>query len=596
MTKTKKILCVALAVLLIAGAVFFAVYNKTGKKYDYGKIKDYSKYITIGEVEGLSFFVDDCEIEEPGEPQLRAKIAENMRALIKDDDKKVTDSAAVVGPYDTVYVYYYGTYEGEGGKTVTFVSGARMDKNNPTAFYVESGKDSQYFADQLNGKSPNPDGFTLKATGAEGDDSVIEAGDIVCINYTWARYKYQADGVTPDESTKQTNTTVEPSRGTSELLLDLAHVSDYFPAGFADGFLGKKVGSLDTMVFDQIPIDLGESEGVVNFRYEYTVVVNRVIGNYDSIDIPYRFADDAEEKDPDGNALKGKDVVFHVLIASFDNAPDFTSTYPSDPADDTSEQISVLLADDKLNFDATDYYKENVKSETEWLAAEENAGKTSDDYIAYLRGEYEAYVMKGLRDSYDDERMKVAAKPLWEKINEQATVAGLPKRAKNLTKNDLLSLFKYVFNNGTFTREEKTISFRTYYGSFKKFMNACYTDENVYAQCGLDANDAYLTAIDAYAENPNPKPYGECIDAAVAEIVTNKLLIYALYEKLGDAVKIDEAEFEAQRSLMYMYYYYGLSDTLLPDSSLRESMMFDNVMQYLYDHAEVQWESDGATP
>ena len=42
MTKSKKILCLALAILMIAGAVFFAVYNKVGKKYDFGKIKDYS--------------------------------------------------------------------------------------------------------------------------------------------------------------------------------------------------------------------------------------------------------------------------------------------------------------------------------------------------------------------------------------------------------------------------------------------------------------------------------------------------------------------------------------------------------------------------
>ena len=44
MTKTKKILCIALALLMIAGAVFFAVYNKVGKKYDYGKIKDMIDY------------------------------------------------------------------------------------------------------------------------------------------------------------------------------------------------------------------------------------------------------------------------------------------------------------------------------------------------------------------------------------------------------------------------------------------------------------------------------------------------------------------------------------------------------------------------
>ena len=72
--------------------------------------------------------------------------------------------------------------------------------------------------------------------------------------------------------------------------------------------------------------------------------------------------------------------------------------------------------------------------------------------------------------------------------------------------------------------------------------------------------------------------------------------MYALYARLGDEVKIDDAAFDAARNQMYLYYYLGYTNTLLPDSALRESLMFDNVMQYIYDHANVQWESDGATP
>ena len=62
MTKSKKIICIALALLMIAGAIFFAIYNKVGKNYNYAKIKDYSKYITIGDVIGLTFEADDSEI------------------------------------------------------------------------------------------------------------------------------------------------------------------------------------------------------------------------------------------------------------------------------------------------------------------------------------------------------------------------------------------------------------------------------------------------------------------------------------------------------------------------------------------------------
>ena len=578
MTKTKKILCIALALLMIAGAVFFAVYNKVGKKYDYGKIKDYSKYITIGEVEGLAFAADDAEVEKPGADDVQAKVAASLRALLADDDKKVTDTAAVIGDYDVVYVNFYGVYD-DGTAEHMIVDGSRMDKSNPVALYVSSGTDSEYFANALKGKSPNPDNYTLKA-----DDAVIADNDVVYITYTWVRYKYQEDGVTIDESTKETNTSVNSTLVTRELRLDLSAVPAYFPDGFKDGIVGKKVGALDTMTFDNVEIES------VKYQYQYNVTVNRVIDAFNGFEVDYTFSADATDKDQDGNELKGQNVNFYVVISSFDNVPDYAATFPKDDSAE-AEQVSVFFADDKLNFDATAYFEENVKSEADWLALDENAGKGHDDYIAYVGEQYEAYVEKDLTDTYDDSRMKVAAKPMWEKIVEQISAVTPPKRALKLAKNDLLSQFKYVFNNATFENEAgKTVSYRTQYGSFKKFMAACYKSDDVIKALDLGGNAAYNQAIE------DGKTYGECVDAAANEIVRNKLLIYALYDKLGDEVKIDEAEFESARSLMYMYYYYGISNTLLPDSSLRESMMFDNVMKYIYDHANVEWATAGENP
>lgn len=579
MTKTKKILCIALALLMIAGAVFFAVYNKVGKKYDYGKIKDYSKYITIGEVEGLAFAADDAEVEKPGAENVQAKVAASLRALLADDDKKVTDTAAVIGDYDVVYVNFYGVYN-DGTATHMIVDGSRMDKSNPVALYVSSGADSEYFANDLKGKSPNPDNYTLKA-----DDAVIADNDVVYITYTWVRYKYQEDGVTIDESTKETNTSVNSTLVTRELRLDLSAVPANFPNGFADGIKGQTVGAaLDTMTFDNVEIES------VKYQYQYTVTINRVIDAFNGFEVDYTFSADATDKDQDGNELKGQNVKFYVVISSFDNVPDYASTFPKDDTAE-AEQVSVFFADDKLNFDATAYFEENVKSEADWLALDENAGKGHDDYIAYVGEQYEAYVEKDLNDTYDDSRMKVAAKPMWEKLLEQVGEVNPPKRALKLAKNDLLSQFKYVFNNATFEDEAgKTVSYRTQYGSFKKFMAACYKSDDVIKALDLGGNAAYKQAIE------DGKTYGECVDAAANEIVRNKLLIYALYDKLGDEVKIDEAEFESARSLMYMYYYYGISNTLLPDSSLRESMMFDNVMKYIYDHANVEWATAGENP
>ena len=588
MTKSKKILCLALAILMIAGAVFFAVYNKVGKKYDFGKIKDYSKYIKIGEVEGLSFYVDDSEIDAVSADDVSAQIAANLRDLIADDNKNVTDTTAVIGDFDVVYVNFYGTYVDDASVTHVFVSGSRMDKSNPIPLYVSSGTASEYFANELKGKSPNPDAYKLKATGAEGDDSKIDGDDVVYITYSWTRYKYQEGGAEIDEATKETNTSVDSSLVTNELRLKLDEVPAVFPAGFANKIVAKEtVGKIDAdkLIFNDVEI-----EGV-KYQYQYQVTVNRVIDEFNEIEVPYTFADDATDKDLEGNELKGKNVTFRVVIASFDDVPDFASTVPSNPEDENSEKVSVFFADDQLNFDATSYFTENVKDETAWLALEENAGKTHDDYIAYVGEQYKAYVEKGLTDTYDNNRMTAAAKPMWEKLIGQVTEVNPPKRALKLAKNDLLSQFKYVFNKSTFENAAgKTVSYRTQYGSFKKFMSACYKSDDVIGALDLDNNAAYKKAIE------EGKSYGECIDAAANEIVRNKLLIYALYDKLGDAVKVDEATFESERSLMYMYYYYGLSNSILPDSALRESMMFDNVMKYIYDNADVQWDSAGANP
>ena len=603
MTKTKKIICIALALLMIAGAIVFAVYNKVGKNYNYAKIKDYSKYITIGDVMGLTFEADDCEIAPVTDEDVQQQVAANLRAVMTDDDKNVTDTNAVIGTYDEVYVNFYGSYVDEGGVTHIFVAGSRMDKENPVVLFVESGAASEYFANSLKGKSPNPGAYTLKATDPDDENDVIDADDIVYINYTWVRYLYATDENgnrvqdengkdSVDVESKQTNSTVDANtnRVTSELRLDLANVPDYFPATFKDQIVGKKAGSLGTLTFDNVEVDLGGEEGVKQFCYEYTVTVNRVIGTFDAIEIPYTFSADATDKDLEGNALAGKNVTFHVVIAYFNDVPDLDKTYPADPSDENSEQISILFS--KLKFDETDYYKNKVEDNLEeWLQENENRGKTEADYERYLKKQYVAMVKRQLTDSYDTKRMNAAAKPMWEKIKEQVTEVNAPKRALKLTKKDVTSMFKYVFNNGTFENEAgKTVSYRTQYGSYKKFMAACYTNEDVIKSVGLDTNAGYQKALE------EGKSYDECIDAAVTEIVTNKLLMYALSDRIGSAVRVRNSVFEEQRSLMYMYYYYGLSNTVLPDSAIRESIMFDNVMKYIYNHADVQWESEGANP
>ena len=134
MTKTKKIICIALTIVLIAGAVFFAIYNKVGKTYNYGKIKDYSKYITIGDVLGLSFEADDSQVAAVTEEDINAKVASNLRALMTDDDKNVTDTTAVIGTYDdTCDCIFWGIADVSGSRNKIHVH--ESTKSDPYAYY-----------------------------------------------------------------------------------------------------------------------------------------------------------------------------------------------------------------------------------------------------------------------------------------------------------------------------------------------------------------------------------------------------------------------------------------------------------------------------
>ena len=606
MTKTRKIICIALVVAMIAAAVFFAIYKKVGNKYDYAKIKDYSKYIKMGDIEGVTFNADDSTLEAPDVEDVRTKVAQTLRSYIEKDEDgnnvKVTAADAVIGEFDVVYVNYYGTYFDANNNVIYFTKGVLMDQDKPEAFYVNSGDSSLLFANELAGKSPNPDAYTLKATGAEGDDTAIEAGDVVYITYTWVRYPYvldedgnrvQEEGVDKvDAEAKQNNTQVDTTLVTDNFRLDLANVPAYFPAGFADQLVGKTVGALDAMTFEDVAIDDGEG-GTTYYRYEYTVNVKRVIGAFTEINIDYTYPDDSEAKDIFGNELKGKDVTFHVVISYFNDVPTLDATYP-ESSEEGAKEISIILHDDKINFDKDSYFTEHdlFDDEEAWIASEPkdedgNAIEaTHENYIRYLQKWYELSVLEELQEDYDAERKEAAAKPMWEAFKALVTEVNAPEKALKVTKSDLYSQFKYIFNNTSFENDAgKTVSYRTQYGSFKKFMKACYNDDTVIQALGLDTNVAYMAAIEA------GKSYSECVDDAALEIVTNKLMIYAAYDKLPEDAKYAESEFESQRNLMYFYYYYGLASSILPDSALRESLMFDHLLDYVYSKATVNWSS-----
>jgi hypothetical protein len=79
MTKTKKILTAAVALLLIAAAIFFAIWGRVAKKFDYADL-DYKKYVTVnGSLIGRELKdVDDTALTAPVYDDVLAKLADDL--------------------------------------------------------------------------------------------------------------------------------------------------------------------------------------------------------------------------------------------------------------------------------------------------------------------------------------------------------------------------------------------------------------------------------------------------------------------------------------------------------------------------------------
>jgi hypothetical protein len=83
------------------------------------------------------------------------------------------------------------------------------------------------------------------------------------------------------------------------------------------------------------------------------------------------------------------------------------------------------------------------------------------------------------------------------------------------------------------------------------------------------------------------KTWKEALTDRAREIVHTKLIIYYLYDLLPEENKYtDDDMLDRQNANMWLMYLYGVYD------SAKESLMFDKVLEYLYEEAEVTWASE----
>lgn len=122
----KKILSIALAVVLVATAIFFAVYQAYGHTYNYAK-KDMSKFVNLSLEDILgaddkSIIYDDYIA---GEKEALAYIA----SLLSDYStlKLSTKYEGEIGQFDTVAYVYYITMQNEDGTVTTISAPASID-------------------------------------------------------------------------------------------------------------------------------------------------------------------------------------------------------------------------------------------------------------------------------------------------------------------------------------------------------------------------------------------------------------------------------------------------------------------------------------
>ena len=175
----KRILCIVLAALFVATAIFFAIYNRFGNTYNYQN-KDMSKYVgsdwTIAFIEGL--YDGSVEYKHATEKDVQYAIAEAIAAKNADAYKK---GAGTFGLYDTLLANYYITTEiGEGAdaKTVVISLPAKLAPGSKTGMQLGADTDFARMISTLLGKKVSDNSYVTFTAGN------IYAGDNLYIDYS----------------------------------------------------------------------------------------------------------------------------------------------------------------------------------------------------------------------------------------------------------------------------------------------------------------------------------------------------------------------------------------------------------------------------
>jgi hypothetical protein len=167
----KRILCLVLAVVIAAAAIFFAVYNKYGTSYDYAD-KDMSKYVSMitdkAFVEGL--FDGSVTLKEASAEDIQYAIA---AAFLEKNADEYLATEGTFGLYDTLLCNYEITLE---DKVISIAS--KLDPASPTKVQLGADDDFSRLMAALKDKDIADNSYVTFTSGK------VLANDILYIDYT----------------------------------------------------------------------------------------------------------------------------------------------------------------------------------------------------------------------------------------------------------------------------------------------------------------------------------------------------------------------------------------------------------------------------
>ena len=205
--KNKKVLYGAIAILLVATSLFFAIYNAVGNTFNYTK-KNLDRFVTISEEAYLSVALSALEKGELDKEGVKESIAAVLKAVA--DTKATAKTEGKVGAFDLLNVNYWATYtDAEGNVKIAF---NQMDPAKTTQLQINSADELAKILGAVL-ETVNLDDYAYNTISA----GYVGAGDVAFVTYA---------GSSQCTSPKHPVSCIEPGLAT-RFIHDIIHVFSF---------------------------------------------------------------------------------------------------------------------------------------------------------------------------------------------------------------------------------------------------------------------------------------------------------------------------------------------------------------------------------